>query len=664
MINKIKIVHYVSSILFLLLCFVLNIFFRSDGIFPWLNLFLFIVLFIMTIISPLIALSLLVFVVPFTANISEHFQSIFNLQLFTLDLLSIDASIGFLVGLLFIFILKNPTNFYRQENSDYIRLIEFLLMSFHILIIITVTIAISRNLYQAASPYSVKGFFYNLANIRYTGWHDDYFPLKDLFVFTTVINLSLSLLSLVRTKSQLMRSVLCPLFTATVIILGYALCSKITGIGYNRDGFTTGVNSFLPDIHAYGGYALAAFVGGLYYLTSHQPIVKLAAGAFSLLAAVGVIVSASRFAIVMLFVTSLVYLAFFIFRKPKKYLWTFTFFSVASIAGLFFLNYWGSRGLFRDLNLLLKAKSFETINIALSYRPEIFSSALGMYIHYPILGLGKGIFYRQSSIFEFSNSPFLAIENHGENAHNYFLQILTETGIIGLIIFCAIFMYQALYLRNQHNQIVTVLILGIFLGNLYGHSLLIPNILVILFILLGVSNTEVQGNPNLLKILRAKGLKPRRYFLIVAATLIVIGAMSEVKTSYGKMPFQQDFLCYKQLDYSDQHTSGLFKKTYKVTGHTLKLEYTVYHPDTPRRPLTIDFNLEQEGQKLASYKRIINSPGPYEDKFDISRLTTGSDITLQIKTSRCFTPVNLGFNLDNRRLGIQLNKVSQDKSLV
>jgi O-antigen ligase len=287
-----------------------------------------------------------------------------------------------------------------------------------------------------------------------------------------------------------------------------------------------------------------------------------------------------------------------------------------------------------------------------------------MYSHYPILGLGKGSFNRENSILEFSKSPFF--ESYpGENAHNYFLQILAETGIVGLSLFCAIFIYQALFLRNQHNQIVTVLILGIFLGNIYGHSLLIPNLLVLLFILLGASNTEIPNNESKsAHFLRSILPKNWRYFIIAVAIFIVIVSIIEVKTSYGKIPFQQRFICYKPQYYSDQHISGLFEETYKVSGNSLKVEYTVYHPDTPIHPLTLVFNLEQKGQKIASYERTINSPGRYEENFDISRLVTASNISLRIKTSRCLTPVNLGLNLDKRRLGIQLNEVSQDTRVV
>jgi O-antigen ligase len=660
-------IQAVASILFLIFCFILHIFIRSNPVFPWLNLSLFLTTFTTCLINPLISLGILTFLTPFTATISEQVKAVFNLEIFTLDLLSIDASIGFLAGILFLNLFSKNRKIGVDKLSDKTRVLAFLLLNFHVLIIITVAIAISRNLYQAASPYSVKGFFYNLANIRYIGWHDDYFPLKDLFIFTTVITLSISLLSLVQTKFQLRWSVLCPLFSATLIILSYALLSKFTGIGYNRDDIIDfGVNSFFPDIHAYGGYALAAFIGGFYYLFSPKTTVKLAAGTFSLLAAVGVIVSGSRFTIVMLFVTPLIYIyiCFFLNKKINKNLLVFVFIALIVATAAISLGYWGNRNLFRDLALVPKANSFAEFSAALSDRPEIFRSALLMYVHYPILGLGKGIFFRQSSIFEFSHSVFFALQYNGQNAHNYFLQILAETGIVGLILFCTLFLYQARYLRNRHNQIVTVLVLGIFSGNLYGHSLLIPNLLVLLFILLGASNTEVQNDSVTMRFLPTNLSKRWRYFLISVATVAILLAVTEVITSYGKLPFQSKYVCYKPILYSDKHTSGFFKGTYKVIGNNLAIEYAVYHPDTQRRPLTINFDIEQKGQKVARYKRTLTSSGHYQENFDISKLTSGSDVLLGIKTSRCFTPVNLGFNLDNRRLGIQLNEVSQDKRVV
>jgi len=652
--------HFFASTIFLITCFIIQVFFNAYNVFPWVNVVLFLGILISTVVYPLYGIGILVFLLPFTAGIFPQTKALFNIAIPMADILSLDCVIGVLFGLFLLYVFTKRLKIERNTDWDQARILESLLIAFHLVIIITVAIAISRNLYQSVSPYSVKGFFYNLANIRYLSFHDDYFPLRDLVIFTAAITLSIRLLNLIRTPSQLKQSLLIPLAIATTIILGYALWSKLTGLGYNRDGVTLGVNSFLPDIHPFGGYALAAVMGGLYYLSSTNVLIKWIAGAFSFLAVAGVVVSASRFAIVMLGIVVISYL-FFVFLTKKQGKATTVLLGFILVLGTAYLSvHWDNRGLFSRLDSVLQSQSFEDFNTALSQRPDIFRSNLLMYSHYPILGLGKGIFYRQSSIAEFSQSNFFATHN-GENAHNYFLQILVETGLVGLVIFCSLFLYQGLYLRNRSTEIITVLIVGLFSGNLYGHSLLIPNLLFLLFILLGASNVDEQPeksiSPTISLILLPKAW---RYVLIAMTTALVVGAIYEVKTSYGKLPFQPKFFCYKPAEYSDRQTSGLFEEAYTVTGNYLNLNYIVHHADVQRRPLTIDFNLEQQGQRIAHDQRLIDSPGEYQERLDISQLQTGSNISLQIKTSRCFTPINLGVSLDKRPLGIQLNKVLQD----
>ncbi|MBA2747274.1 MAG: O-antigen ligase family protein [Tatlockia sp.] len=595
-------------------------------------------------------MKLLVFLLPFTANISQQVKAIFNLDLFILEPLSVDASIGFIGGLLFIEWFKDT----HSNTSQRTNILIGLLISFQALIIITVANAVSRNLYQAASSYSMEGLIYNLINLRHLGVYDDYFPLMDLFVFTTAIILSIRLLSLNFTQKQFLDTILIPLFGATIIILAYALWSKITGIGYHRIDVTDGINSFFPDIHAYGGYALAAYIGALYYLNSNKLKIKLITGSFLLFSAAGVVVSSSRFSIVLLFIISLIYLIIALVKNPQKYS-VLLGLTLLLIVGLGSISYWDNRGIIKAFSNLNKASSFAEINTIFSERPEIFRANFLMFSHYPILGIGKGIFFRQSSIYEFSKSSFFAIQNSGENAHNYFLQILVETGIVGLISFGSLFIYQFFYLRNRENTIVTTLILGIFSGNLYGHSLLIPNILLIVFVLLGVTNTSSSEKPLAIKV-----SKYWRYLILAIAIMITLASCSEIQHSYGKVPFQQRFVCYKsQGEYSDRSTSGLYTSKNKVMGKTLKLNYVIYHPDTTKHPLKVRFDLRQGDRLISQLERVVSSPGQYQDKLDISSLTPGTEFLLQIKTSRCFTPINLGFNADRRRLGIQLNQVSQ-----
>lgn len=199
------------------------------------------------------------------------------------------------------------------------------------------------------------------------------------------------------------------------------------------------------------------------------------------------------------------------------------------------------------------------------------------------------------------------------------------------------------------------MILGLFSGDFYGHSLLIPNILLILFVLLGVTNTSNSEKPLAIKV-----SKYWRYLILVIAIMITLASCSEIQHSYGKVPFQQRFVCYKsQGEYSDRSTSGLYTSKNKVMGKTLKLNYVIYHPDTTKHPLKVRFDLRQGDRLISQLERVFSSPGQYQDKLDISSLTPGTEFLLQIKTSRCFTPINLGFNADGRRLGIQLNQVSQ-----
>jgi hypothetical protein len=610
----------------------------------------FLIVFALAIYKKYTSLKLLVSLLPFTANISQQVKAIFNLELFILEPLSIDASLGFVGGLLFIEWFKNT----HSETSQRTNILIGLLISFQSLIIITVANAISRNLYQAASSYSIEGLIYNVINLRHLGVYDDYFPLMDLFIFTTAIILSIKLLSLNFTQKQFLDNILIPLFGATVIILTYALWSKITGIGYHRIDVRDGIHSFFPDIHTYGGYALAAYIGALYYLNSNKLKVKIVTGIFLVLSAAGVVVSSSRFSIILLFIISLIYLIIFLVKNPQKR-YVLLGLTLLIIVGFASISYWDNRGILKAFSSLNQASSFADINNIFSERPEIFRANFLMFSHYPILGIGKGIFFRQSSIYEFSNSSFFAIENRGENAHNYFLQILVETGIVGLISFVASFIYQFLHIRNRANTIVSTLILGIFLGNLYGHSLLIPNILLILFVLLGVTNTSSSEKPLVIKV-----SKNWRYLISAIAIMITLASCSEIQHSYGKVPFQQRFVCYKsQGEYSDRSTSGLYTNKHKVMGKTLQLNYVIYHPDTTKHPLKVWFDLRQGDRTISQLERVVSSPGQYQDKLDISSLTPGTEFLLQIKTSRCFTPINLGFNTDRRRLGIQLKQVSQ-----
>ncbi len=133
-----------------------------------------------------------------------------------------------------------------------------------------------------------------------------------------------------------------------------------------------------------------------------------------------------------------IYLIIVLVKNPQKYS-VLLGLTLLLIVGLGSISYWVKRGIIKAFSNLNQASSFAEINTIFSERPEIFRANFLMLSHYPVLGIGKGIFFRQSSIYEFSKSSFFAIQNSGENAHNYLLQILVETGIVGIISFGSLF---------------------------------------------------------------------------------------------------------------------------------------------------------------------------------------------------------------------------------
>ena len=124
--------------------------------------------------------------------------------------------------------------------------------------------------------------------------------------------------------------------------------------------------------------------------------------------------------------------------------------------------------------------NFETINLLLRWRLEFHRAALLMFEAFPWMGVGQGNFFRLSTILELTHSTWLA-ERPGNNAHNYFLQTLAETGVIGVGSFILVFVWPLFNVSDRKKLVPAImLILSVFLGNIYSHSLLIRENLYLL----------------------------------------------------------------------------------------------------------------------------------------------------------------------------------------
>ena len=70
--------------------------------------------------------------------------------------------------------------------------------------------------------------------------------------------------------------------------------------------------------------------------------------------------------------------------------------------------------------------------LSLAIRAEFLETSLRMWATSPVLGVGVGTYYERSS--EFMPPGIRAIYGR-ENAHNYYLQVATELGVIGFAVF-------------------------------------------------------------------------------------------------------------------------------------------------------------------------------------------------------------------------------------
>jgi O-antigen ligase len=103
-----------------------------------------------------------------------------------------------------------------------------------------------------------------------------------------------------------------------------------------------------------------------------------------------------------------------------------------------------------------------------------------MFADSPIFGVGQGNFFRLSSNIDLTQSIYMA-QKGGENAHNYFLQILAEMGLVGTLVF--IFTVAWPFFKIDRFSIIAspaVALLAIALGNVFSHPLLIrPNLILL-----------------------------------------------------------------------------------------------------------------------------------------------------------------------------------------
>jgi len=292
------------------------------------------------------------------------------------------------------------------------------------------------------------------------------------------------------------------------------------------------------------------------------------------------------------------------------------------VVALIFMLWTQSRGgllslflLLLGINFVFSIKKHKTLHIAISsvlliiliissififktirpqtvtFRTRIYKATAEYIRNNCLIGSGLGTFVREFPQYRLSDYKLLGQEDIISHAHNEFIEVWTETGILGLgllIVFLIALFKQ--YKRNQNsnnkffiNAIAFSLIL-LLIHNLFSITMRIPPILIYFFILAGFlsanySNDSEKKSKSVSKYIlilfilvllvcifqqyrNVKGLeyfsKSEKYFSSKDSNLLTV-AILEAEKAYKYIPNNPDLLYHQGLLYTlhDEHAKAL-----------------------------------------------------------------------------------------------------------
>lgn len=633
---------------------------------------------IATAIRPRWGITLCVFLAPLLPSATLQIQGFLGYgRIFPVDSSGFDLATGLLIGVIAHRLLhRSSPRIARGPVLD----LPWQAGAVLLFVTASVALAVSRNLSQTISPFNLAALSQSLQHIRSVGWHDDYRPLVDWVAYGAAFACMAIMVPALRAAPDRNDIVFKPLVWGVLVAAAIGCAQSATGMGLtlqqlafrnNHLGYTA--LGFQPDIHAFAGHMLLGVCGllGYWFQTSNRLMRVLIPLGVIPLASVALVLSKSKSSVALAAVLlAALALAWMLRNAPRvRRLVAWTTLGILVAVGLSLYAFNGAWMAW--MTNLAQSRGFadlEAVNFELARRPEIFMAGLRMFSAYPLLGLGQGEFYRSSADFAFSASPFLSQTLNGENAHNYFLQILVENGLIGFGLFL-FFLVSPMRRTRDWTVLVPVLtaLASVFIANIYAHSLLVRENLLVAAALVSLlyAWSDVSDRPQSMQ--ATAGLSSgagHRYCgpaIAVIALLLVAAAAYEVKTSFRKAPFTTDVQCQVfRARTPDGWTSGLYEERLPQGAHGFGIVVDSVPPDVGTKPLRIEAQIRHTARGiLAAQEIIVSEPGPRKIGVTLppGGLVDDDDYQAVLRLQRCFIPRNLGINADGRRLGVRINSL-------
>jgi hypothetical protein len=256
-------------------------------------------------------------------------------------------------------------------------------------------------------------------------------------------------------------------------------------------------------------YAMVLFAT-LGYATAGPRWRRLVAWVAAATLGVAVVLTGSRMAMVAVALGLVVWLVASALKRPALWIAVALLVAVGAGAAYQLSSFYGER----------------TVRVAVAGRTLLATTALRMTATAPWFGIGVGTFYERSFVFGGDQMIVLVgSANPRENAHNNFLQLLAEQGIVGLgawliLLASGLGPVAASFRGRRPRDRFLALGVAVFLATwLTGHPMLVPEAAMVFWLLFGLlaatSPPPVAGWP-------ARSL-------VTAALLVVVSAPFRVQ---------------------------------------------------------------------------------------------------------------------------------------
>lgn len=621
-----------------------------------------------------LGLMLVIAILPLSAGLGQQFNAYLGTSLITLPNQGLDLASGFFLGAIASYLVKAAIH--RKTSQSILSELQCAVPWPIALVMVMVTcstvLAIARNIYQSATATSVKGVLFNLVHFRPIDWHADFMPISDWVAYALAVSMVGVVIGYLINQPNRIQIIFRPLIVGLLIAVGLAIAQAMTGIGlpehlltFRKDFFGYATIGFQPDLHAFAGHMLLGAIGLIGYLktlskpSTERTIVQVTIA----LCWFGLVLSKSRALLLLAIVTVAILVLYSIWKNNKRLFPKILITGIAVLilfgwlVGHYSNNFNGIPVLAWLGELANEFKSRDLTSWSLfsgifGSRFEIWEAAIRMWWEFPLLGTGQGTFYRYSAIPSFSKSHFLIL-NNGENAHNYLLQTLTETGIIGSIIFLN--MVTKPIRKNENIKESQYLLTSFLLANIFAHSLLNRENLIIFSSIIGLlyaGSMDVNTKKNCIKSIF-------KYRLALICIIIVTLIAYEIKISFTKIPFIHGLKCYKeQKKYLDKWNNGIL--IFKTFNDIISL--TISYPITTKNLKIFELDPRSKIQRELKYLILIKNNQSETIKISINEPNYKSEnnnkmIEIMLLLETCYTARNIGNSTDFRVIGFRVDEI-------